>query len=550
MVQKRIAAGSLSITARALYSDFLILSIVSQLTLVSVITTATEDVYDGYVYEEFQDPERDRLLHGRFPDNFTWATATASYQIEGGWNEDGKGPSIWDTFTHEPGHIHKDQTGDVACDSYHKIDEDVLLLKKLNVTHYRFSISWPRILPEGIPKNINENGVKYYQRLIDALIEAGIQPMVTLYHWDLPQDLQVMGGWENDIVAVYFNEYAEICFLRFGDRVKLWITFNEPAVVVGGYESGGKAPGLKHQGSGGYRVTHNIIKAHAMVWRTYDQRYREKQGGEVGITLNSDWVIPATDKEEDILAAERFLQFQLGRFAHPLIRGDYPDVMKKQVFEKSLAQGLTSSRLLKFNEEEIQLIRGAVDFLGLNHYTTKYCANHVNEPMPPSLSSDQDLIGWYDEKWPKCGVGWLRPVPWGIRKLLRWMNDEYGHIPIYVTENGVAEYNENGPMLNDTWRIQYYTAYINEVLKAHRLDGVDVRGYTAWSLMDNFEWADGYKSRFGLYYVDFDDPNRPRTPKASVEIFAEIVRNNGFPAADGGTQDTNQLKYSSYLLFP
>ncbi|XP_077983311.1 cytosolic beta-glucosidase-like [Glandiceps talaboti] len=524
--------------------------IVMVCTLNSIVTKAMGENYGGYIYTEFQEPERDRLLYGHFPENFTWAAATAAYQIEGAWNEDGKGESIWDAFTHESGHIYMGHTGDIACDSYHKIDEDVALLKKLNVTHYRFSISWTRIFPDGIPKKVNENGMKYYERLVDALLAANIQPMVTLYHWDLPQTLQDIGGWENDFVAVYFNSYAEICFMTLGNRVKLWITFNEPAVVARGYEGGMKAPGLKNQGSSVYRVTHNILKAHALTWHTYDKNYRATQGGQVGITLNCDWVIPATDSEDDKMAVERFLQFQFGWFAHPIIHGDYPEMMKKQVMEKSHAQGLTSSRLPSFNQDEINLIRGTADFLGVNHYTTKYVAHQVAELMPAGLSADQDLRGWHDENWPKCGVGWLRPVPWGIRKLLSWVKAEYGAIPVYVTESGVAELSEDMPKLNDTWRIQYYTSYINEVLKAYKLDGVDVRGYTAWSLMDNFEWADGYKSRFGLYYVDFNDPNRPRTQKASTEIFAEIVRNNGYPEQRLDTKFSSTLKNTLNLFFP
>ncbi|XP_006820740.1 cytosolic beta-glucosidase-like [Saccoglossus kowalevskii] len=511
------------------------------------------DAQGGFVYKEFQDPERDRLLYGHFPPNFTWATATAAYQVEGAWDEDGKGPSIWDTYSHQDGRIYNNHNGDVACDSYHKINEDVEMLKSLNVTHYRFSISWPRVFPEGVPsmKNMNEKGMQYYQDLVNALIAANIEPMVTLYHWDLPQTFQDTGGWENDIVAVYFAQYADLCFKQLGDRVKLWITFNEPKVVASGYGGARKAPGLGHQSTGVYRVTHNILKAHAKAWHVYDDKYRKNQGGQVGITLNCDWAIPASESEADRDAADRALQFGLGWFAHPIFVGDYPDVMKKQVLEKSRAQGLTSSRLPIFNEDEINTIRGTADFLGLNHYTSQMIAHHNSELMPSSYSSDQDILGWHDENWPKCGVSWLRPVPWGIRQLLKWIKEEYGDPAVFITESGIAEKSDVEPMLNDTWRMQYYTAYINEVLKAYILDDVDVRGYTAWSLMDNFEWADGYLSRFGLHYVDFNDPARPRTPKASAEIFADIVRNNGFPNPQILSKSSKYLsKLSSYLLFP
>ncbi|XP_006818285.1 cytosolic beta-glucosidase-like [Saccoglossus kowalevskii] len=494
------------------------------------LTMADTLNYDKFVYSEFNDPERDQLLYGHFPDNFTWAVATASYQVEGAWNEDGKGLSIWDTFTHQPNHIYKNHNGDVACDSYHKIAEDIDILKDLGVTHYRFSLSWPRILPDGTVDNINNAGIDYYNRLIDALIAANIQPMVTLYHWDLPQSLQDIGGWSNDILAVYFNLYAELCFEKFGDRVKTWITLNEPYIAARmGHEMGVHAPGLRHQGTTIYRVGHTMLKAHAKAWHSYNTIYRPDQKGSIGITLVGFWGEPASDSDEDRAAADRYVQFMLGWFAHPIFIGDYPDVMKEQILKKSRAQGLTSSRLPSFTEEEINLIRGTSDFIGLNYYTTQLVRHAETETLPVGFLEDQDQVAWYNESWPKTGVPWLRPVPWGFRKIMNWIKMNYDNPPIIITENGVAEFSDGKEqLLNDTWRIQYITSHVNEMLKAHHKDGVDVRGYTAWSLTDSFEWTAGYAYRFGLYYMNADDPIRKRIPKASVDSFSEIIRNNGF----------------------
>ncbi|XP_077982925.1 cytosolic beta-glucosidase-like [Glandiceps talaboti] len=490
-----------------------------------------ENKYDEFVYREFQDPERDKFLHGQFPQNFSWGAATAAYQIEGAWNEDGKAPSIWDTFSHTPGRTYNNQSADVACDSYHKFEEDVAMMKSMGLNHYRFSIAWSRVLPDGTRNKINQAGVDYYHKLIDALLAANIQPMVTLYHWDLPQALQNIGGWENDILAVHFDNYADFCFNEFGNKVKLWITLNEPYVFSKvGHEAGIHAPGLKHQGTTVYRVAHNVLKAHAKAWHTYNERYRPTQKGKCGITLNCSWGVPGTDSDDDKAAAERYMQFGFGWFAHPIfINGDYPEIMKEQILKKSTMQGLTASRLPEFTEEEKQLIKGTSDFLGANYYTTVYVGHKDRQVMPPGFFKDQDFMTWDDEIWPASGAGWIKAVPWGFRKFLNWIDENFNHPIIYITENGVAEHSEEEPMYQDTWRIQYHTSHINEMLKAYKLDGIDIRGYTVWSLMDNFEWAEGYASRFGLFYVDYRDPSRPRTPKASASAYARIIRNNGFP---------------------
>ncbi|XP_035753771.1 lactase-phlorizin hydrolase isoform X2 [Egretta garzetta] len=489
-------------------------------------------------------PKEDEFLYGEFPKNFWWSVATSAYQIEGGWRADGKGLSIWDQFSHTPLKISNDDTGDVACDSYHKIEEDVEMLKSLKVSHYRFSISWSRILPDGTTRYINEMGLNYYERLVDALLAANIMPQVTLYHWDLPQALQNLGGWENDTIVQRFKEYAELLFQRLGDKVKFWITLNEPYnTAYLGYGVGTAAPGISvRPGRAPYVVGHNLIKAHAEVWHLYNETYRAKQGGLISITINSDWAEPRNPhNQEDVEAARQYLQFFLGWFAHPIFKnGDYNEVMKRRIRERSLAQGLSQSRLPEFTESEKQRIKGTYDYFGLNHYTTVLTYKVKYPAGVQSYDSDRGVASVTDRSWLKSGSFWLKVTPFGFRKLLRWIKKEYNNPPIYVTENGVSERGALG--FNDTWRMHYYRSYINEALKAVALDGVDLRGYTAWTLMDNFEWAVGFDERFGLYHVNFTDPTLPRRPKASARYYSQIINCNGFPDPATGPHPCLELE--------
>ncbi|NXA96488.1 LPH hydrolase, partial [Melanocharis versteri] len=473
-------------------------------------------------------------FYGTFPEDFMWGVSSSAYQIEGGWDADGKGPSIWDNFTHVPGNINNelignDGTGDVACDSYHRVEEDVEMLKSLKVSHYRFSISWSRVLPDGTTRYINEKGLNYYERLIDALLAANIMPQVTLYHWDLPQALQDVGGWENDTTIQRFKEYAEVLFQTLGDKVKFWITLNEPYnTAYLGYGAGTAAPGVSvRPGRAPYAVGHNLLKAHAEVWHLYNETYRAGQGGLISITINSDWAEPRNPhSQEDIGAARRFLQFLLGWFAHPIFKNsDYNEVMKRRIRERSLAQGLSKSRLPEFTESEKQRIKGTYDYFGLNHYTTVLTYNINYSKGVMSYDSDRGVATVTDRSWLNSGSLWLKVTPFGFRKILRWIKEEYNNPPIYVTENGVSE--RRAFEFNDTWRIHYYRIYINEALKATVLDGVNLRGYTAWTLMDNLEWAAGYEEKFGLYHVNFSDPALPQRPKASY--YSQIINCNGFP---------------------
>ncbi|XP_072172255.1 cytosolic beta-glucosidase-like isoform X1 [Diadema setosum] len=478
----------------------------------------------------FNDPERDAVIEGEFPEGFTWGVGTSAYQIEGGWNEDGKGPSTWDVFTHIPGKIHEDANGDVACDSYHRYADDVTIISELGVSHYRFSFSWSRMFPKGFTEEINEAGVKYYHTVIDALLAAGIQPAVTLYHGDLPQALQDIGGWENEMMVVYFNDYADFCFKEFGDKVRMWLTINQPKVeAILGYEESVIAPGLKRPGYGAYRVVHTMLKAHARAWHTYDIKYRPDQRGKISIVINAAWFEPASEKAADAEAAERALQFDLGLPANPIFgNGDYPAIIKEFVGNRSREQGLTASRLPTFTAEEQRLIEGTADFFALNHYTSRY-VQHKNpaDTKQPYLHDDIGVDIGPDLSWPEAATPYIKVVPWGLRRLLGRIKDAYGDVPIYITENGVSEPDEELGK-DDILRSKYFTAYINEALKASRIDGVNLRGYFAWSLMDNFEWTRGYGDRFGLFGVDFNDPAKTRKPKSSSRTYAKIVRDNGF----------------------
>ncbi|XP_019731489.1 lactase-like protein isoform X1 [Hippocampus comes] len=473
------------------------------------------------------------FYYGTFPAGFSWGAGSSAYQTEGAWDKDGKGLSIWDVFSHKRGKIQQNDTGDSSCEGYYKVKDDVSLMRELKLNHYRFSISWPRLIPTGIKSDhINEKGIQYYNDLIDHLLGSKITPIVTLYHWDLPQVLQERyGGWQNISMVNHFNDFANLCFERFGNRVKYWITFSNPwSVAVEGYETGEHAPGLRTRGTGAYRAAHHIIKAHAKVWHTYDTQWRSKQNGLVGISLTADWGEPVDiSNQKDIEAAERYVQFSLGWFATPVFHGDYPQVMKDFIGRKSVQQGLGASRLPTFTPQEKSYVKGTCDFLGISHFTTRYITQKNNPPgrSTSSFFMDRDLAELVDPQWPDPGSEWLYSVPWGFRRMLNFVKTQYGNPMIYVTENGVSE-KMQCTELCDVWRIQYFKDYINEMLKALR-DGVNVKGYTAWSLLDKFEWDEGFSERFGLYYVDFRNKHKPRYPKASVQFYKRIISSNGFP---------------------
>lgn len=468
------------------------------------------------------------LLYDKFPDDFIWAAATAAYQIEGAWNVDGKVESIWDVRVHA-GNVEGGATGDDACKSYEFYNKDIDALKFLGVSHYRFSIAWTRVMSDaaGTP---NPFGIQYYKNLIAALKAANIEPMVTLYHWDLPQSLQEMGGFLNASLADWFEQYADLCFREFGADVKYWITFNEPYVVAYlGYGIGIHAPGISDTGKSDYIVTHNLLRAHAKAYRLYESKYKPTQQGSVGITLSTSWEEPENDDPENVAASRRHLDFLFGWFANPIFdNGDYPQTMIDKIGNKSQAQGFPESRLPKFTEEEKMMLKGSADFLGLNYYTAAYVRNKIQDINWISFDADKDIEGYQDGSWYGSASSWLRIAPWGLRKLLNYIKERYNDPKIIITENG---YSDKAGYLDDSMRIYYYKYNINNVLKAIK-DGVNVQGYTAWSLMDNFEWGRGYSERFGLHYIDFNDPDRPRVPKDSAKYYASLVRKNEFTPED------------------
>lgn len=456
-----------------------------------------------------------------FPANFTWGTATASYQIEGAWNEDGKGPSIWDAFTQTPGKIAEGHHGNISCDHYHRLEQDVEMMAAMGLKAYRFSIAWSRILPTGRGE-VNAEGIAFYSRLLDLLAKHDIIPWVTLYHWDLPLALQLeLDGWLNPEMAEHFAAYARVCFDHFGDRVRHWITFNEPWVIaIMGHNNGVMAPG-RTSNTEPYLVAHQILRSHGQAVEVYRREFQSAQGGQIGITNNCDWREPKTDVPADQEAAQRALEFFLGWFADPIYLGDYPAVMRERL----------GDRLPHFSDEDKALLAGSSDFFGLNHYSTLYAENKSAEQMGKQnpygnggISEDQDVELSYDPSWKTSSMGWSM-VPWGCMKLLQWIDQRYGHPPIVITENGCALDDElvDG-RVHDPVRSEFLQAYLGACHDAIE-SGVDLRGYFVWTLMDNFEWACGFTKRFGLHYTDF--ATGERYPKDSAAAYAKIIADNG-----------------------
>ncbi|XP_030526659.2 beta-glucosidase 12-like [Rhodamnia argentea] len=480
-------------------------------------------------------PIHDTALLNRsgFPPGFLFGTASASYQYEGAAAEGGRGPSIWDTYTHKyPGRIDDGSNGDVAVDSYHRYKEDVGIMKEMGLDAYRFSISWSRILPKGkLSGGVNMEGIKYYNNLINELLAQGIRPFVTLFHWDLPQTLEdEYGGFLSSRIVEDFQDYVRVCFKEFGDRVKHWITLNEPfSYSVLGYGLGVTAPGRcsKWQmmnctgGDSGiepYLVSHNQLLAHAAAVKMYRHKYQESQKGKIGIALVSYWIVPYSDAKRHKNAASRALDFMLGWHMDPLTHGDYPHSMRSLVGE----------RLPMFSQEQSAMLKGSIDFLGLNYYTANYAAD-APHLMSPSILTDARTnlsterngvpIG------PKAASNWLYVYPKGIRRLLLYVKKKYSDPLIYITENGIDEFNnETLPLeqqLVDNKRIDYYYRHLSYVLRAIK-DGVNVKGYFAWSLLDNFEWGNGYTVRFGINYVDYKNGLK-RYPKLSATWFKSFL---------------------------
>ncbi|CAE6363456.1 beta-glucosidase [Rhizoctonia solani AG-1 IB] len=473
--------------------------------------------------------KKEQVIQKKLPKDFLWGFATASFQIEGSTNTDGRGPSIWDDFSRTPGKTQDGRDGDVATDSYRLWKEDIALLKQYGIKSYRFSLSWSRIIPLGGRNDpVNTLGIKFYSDFIDALIAAGITPFVTLYHWDLPQGLHDRyGGWLNkeEIVKDYAN-YAKVCFEAFGDRVKHWLTMNEPwCISILGYGRGVFAPGRssdrQRSPEGDSRtepwiVGHSVILAHAYAVKLYREDFKSSQKGQIGVTLNGDWAMPYDNTPENIAAAQHALDFAIGWFADPIYLGHYPAYMKE----------VLGDRLPTFTPEELKVVKGSGDFYGMNTYTTNLCKAGGSDEFQGNVDytfkrPDGTELGC------QAHCAWLQTYPDGFRALLNYLWKKY-KLPIYITENGFAVKDEDSkPLLDalaDKDRVEYFDGNTKALLAAVNEDGVDVRAYFPWSFMDNFEWADGYITRFGVTYVDYE--TQKRYPKDSAKFLVRWFQDN------------------------
>jgi beta-glucosidase len=445
-----------------------------------------------------------------FPKGFFWGAATAAYQIEGAWQEDGKGESIWDRFSHAPGKIKNGDTGDLVCDSYHRWREDIALLRAMNLNSYRFSISWPRIQPTGSGP-ANSKGIDYYSRLVDALLEARIRPFVTLYHWDLPQALEDAGGWPNRDTASRYTDYVELVTRTLGDRVSDWMLFNEPlAFTFQGYLDGTHAPGRKSLVDF-LRATHTVNLAQAAGFHALKAI---RPSARVGGAFSMSACEPATDNEEDRVAAERCHAITNLWFLEPALKGRYPEAL-----------AFLPETVMGFKSGDLDKMRAPLDFIGVNLYyrtiaSAPSTVERISHPQqwlfPVKMTEGQEG--------PKADNGW-EVWPHALYETITRISRDFNHPQIEITESGCA-YND-GPdasgMIRDTRRTAYHRQYLQAVARAIA-DGADVRGYHAWTLMDNFEWAEGFSQRFGLTYVDFK--TQQRTMKESGHWYAKVAMQN------------------------
>jgi beta-glucosidase len=459
-----------------------------------------------------------------FPSDFLWGAATASYQIEGAAVEDGRTPSIWDTFSKTPGRVLDGDTGDVACDHYHRSADDVRLMKELGLQSYRFSVAWPRVQPGGSGP-ANQRGLDFYSQLVDDLLAHDIEPWVTLYHWDLPQELEDAGGWPARDTALRFADYASLVYGALGDRVTFWTTHNEPwCSAFLGYGSGVHAPG-RTDGAAALAAAHHLNLAHGLATQAIRAQAVTRNGVDlqVGITLNLHALKPATDTPEDHDAARRIDAVGNRIFLDPLLRGAYPDDL--------LADTIKVTDWSFVQDGDLAVISQPLDMMGINYYTRQLVAapaddgaqeSHWRAPSTWPGSSD---VRFLTRDLPVTEMGW-EVDPDGLVALLRRVHKEYGPIPLYITENGAA-YDDRvaaDGSVPDPDRVAYYDAHLRACAEAISA-GVPLRGYFAWSLLDNFEWAWGYSRRFGIIHVDYE--TQVRTPKASAHWYANVIRQGG-----------------------
>ncbi|HEV3380458.1 MAG TPA: GH1 family beta-glucosidase [Trebonia sp.] len=465
-----------------------------------------------------------------FPDGFLWGTATAAYQIEGSPEADGKGPSIWDTFSHAPGKVRGGDTGDIACDSYRRYPEDADLIQSLGLSAYRFSISWPRIFPSGAGQ-LNQAGLDYYKRLLDALGERGIAGAATLYHWDLPQALQDKGGWTSRETAQRFADYAAAVGEALGDRVSRWITLNEPWCIANlGYRYGVHAPGLTDDAAAA-AATHHVMLGHGLAVPAL--RSVLPTGTEVGITLNLTQVRVTTTAADGTLASEETLaQLEKARliadatangvYLEPVLSGRYP--------EHAPPEHVPPAALIR--DGDLAAIAAPIDFLGVNYYQPTHL--RPGNPADPRRGEEGPVPGttgvveWRPDDLERTNMGWLID-PEGLYELLLRLSKDAPGLPLYVTENGCAaeDYVNPDGVVDDVERVRFMHQHLHAAARAIK-DGANLAGYYVWSLMDNFEWAYGYQKRFGVVFVDF--ATQSRIPKSSSKFYAEVARTNTIPA--------------------
>ncbi len=441
-----------------------------------------------------------------FPADFLWGSATAAYQIEGSPLADGAGPSIWHRFSHTPGMTVNGHTGDVACDHYNRYESDIELMRELGLKGYRLSVSWSRVFPEGQGR-LNPAGLDFYSRLIDSLLENGITPNITLYHWDLPAALDDRGGWLNPDIADWFGDYASTVFDALADRVPMWSTINEPLVVMdGGYMHGNLAPGHRNMYEAPI-VTHNLLRAHGRGVQAF--RARSASNGRIGLVTNLEPRYPASDSAEDIAAANRADAYGNRQYLDPVFLGSYPTELK-EIFGDAWCD---------WPAEDMKLIREPIDFLGVNYYSRTVSQHDEGKPpinvcAVPQVASHHTEMGW-------------EVFPAGLTRILTWVKARYGDIPIYITENGSAFTDPPTSIdgrVHDPARLEYLRCHLQAAHAAIQ-QGVHLRGYFAWSLLDNYEWSYGYTKRFGIVHVDYD--TQIRTIKDSGRFYANVIRSNG-----------------------
>jgi beta-glucosidase len=444
----------------------------------------------------------------KFPADFEWGTATASYQVEGAWKEGGKGESIWDRFSHTPGNIVDETNGDVACDYYHLYEEDINIAKQLGIQVYRLSISWPRIYPEGTGK-VSQEGIEFYRRVLQCLRDNGIKSAVTMYHWDLPQKLQDRGGWANREIVGWFEAYVKTLYAELGDLVNCWITLNEPyCTSILGYWSGEHAPGY-HDYSMALASVHHLMMAHGIAVKAYRETGLK---AEIGITLNMNISYPYNPCcAEDIAAANRNQMLSNNLFGDAVMKGSYP----KELFDYLENRGVV---LPDIQFGDMGLIHQELDFFGLNTYYSDYVK--ADESVWPlggvAMKSGR----------PKTDANW-EVVPEGMYDILKWIDTNYHPKKLIITENGAAcnDWINVDGKVEDPNRIDYINRYLTQVHRAIQ-EGVQVKGYYVWCFCDNFEWAWGLSRRFGMVYVDYK--TQKRIPKASAYWISDVIRDNGF----------------------